>query len=95
MKNDIIKTETPNSITISGLSNHFIERATERNVSTLDVKDALVNSLHIGEVKVDDLGRTNQAFIGEKATVIINPITGNAITTYPTKSKISRKYKGE
>jgi hypothetical protein len=37
--------------------------------------DALASPLKIEEVKIDNLGRPSQRFIGQKAEVAINPET--------------------
>lgn len=62
------------------------ERSEERGVSLDDVKDALTNPLHIDEIKHDDQGRPSQRFIGEGATVNINPETGIITTVWKTGS---------
>ncbi|MCM1117950.1 MAG: hypothetical protein NC543_01105 [bacterium] len=41
---------------------------------------------------IDDNGRKSQRFIGENATVNINPDTGNVITVWKNGSATKRKY---
>ena len=92
-KDDKIELTTSNGIGVTKFSKHMEERASERKVSVNDIKDALINPLYIDEIKIDSLGRQSQRFIGEKATVNVNPQTGTIATIWKTgKSKIS-KYK--
>lgn len=97
-KSDIMKNielTTLNGIKVESFSEHMEKRAVERNVSLKDLKDAFENPLHIDDIKIDSLGRPSQRFIGEKATVNINPETGTVATIWKTgKSKI-KKYKKE
>lgn len=89
-----------NVVTIDGIkiespSEHLKERAKERSVSEKNILDALKNPLKIGNIKVDKKGRKSKTYIGEKATVAINPDTGVTITTYPTSSNRARRLKDE
>jgi hypothetical protein len=84
---------TSNGIQTTSLSRHMKERSEERGVSLDDVKDALTNPLHIDEIKHDDQGRPSQRFIGEGATVNINPETGIITTVWKTGSGKIKKYK--
>lgn len=94
-KSNIIELKTSNGIEVTKFSKHTEERALQRNVSVDEIKDALVNPLHIDAIKIDSLGRTSQRFVGEKATVNLNPETGTVSTIWKTgKSKI-QKYKKE
>lgn len=86
----IIKTK--NGIEVSSASKHTIERAAERNVSRADIISALEKPLNIRDIVVDDNGRKSQRFIGENATVNINPDTGNVITVWKTGSATKKKY---
>ena len=87
----IIKTK--NGIEVSTVSEHTIERAKERNVSRTDISNALENPLKIRDIVIDDNGRKSQRFIGENATVNINPDTGNVITVWKTGSGTKNKYR--
>ena len=84
---------TSNGIQTTSLSRHMKERSEERGVSRDDVKDELTNPLHIDEIKHDDQGRPSQRFIGEGATVNINPETGIITTVWKTGSGKIKKYK--
>ncbi len=84
---------TSNNIRINRMSKHYAERMNERNVSMKDVKDALTSPLHIGEVVVDESGRKSQRFIGEKATVNVNPDDGTVVTVWKTGKNTAKKYK--
>ena len=94
-KSGTIELRTSNGIEITRFSEHMKGRAAERKVSIDEIKEALTNPLDVGEIKVDSLGRPSQRFIGEKATVNVNPETGTIATIWKTgKSKI-KKYKKE
>lgn len=58
-----------------------------------DINDALNNPLRVGPIKYDNLGRPSMTYIGEHATVVINPITGKVITTHPTHTRTVIKLK--
>ena len=94
----VIGVTTPNGIEISELSHHGIERfigdgEKRKCVLVEDVRNALIKPLDIKEIKIDNLGRKSQKFIGEKATISINPETGNIIQTNPTSSKLAERLK--
>jgi len=93
---DIIGKETANGIKVKSVSSHTIERAGQRGVSQKAVLDAIQNPLHTDPVKVDEYGRKSQRFIGQTATVNINPDDGNIATVWKTGKSTRRKYeKGE
>ncbi|MGL5512380.1 MAG: minor capsid protein, partial [Sporomusa sp.] len=79
--------------TIKGAVSHLFERASERTVSVESIKDALINPLYVGKIVIKDNGKPSQRFIGEFATVNINPDTGYIITTWKTGNKAIKKYK--
>ncbi len=89
---DIIDTKTSNGIQISNISAHSIERMAERKVTAYDIKQSLKSPLHIGEIVRDNFGRPSQKFIGENATVNVNPDTGNITTVWKTGKATRRKY---
>ena len=82
-----------NNIKVTGISEHLIDRAIQRNVLGKDAKDALINPLKVGKIKKKDNGKS-QEIIGENARVIINPDTGNIITVWETSTKLRNKLKG-
>lgn len=45
------------------------------------------------DVVIDELGRPSRKYIGNSATVIINPETKKEITSWKTSSKLKEKYK--
>lgn len=55
----------------------------------------LTISLHIGDVKIDNMNRKSQRFIGENATVNINPDNGMVITVWRTGKSTAKKYRKE
>lgn len=92
-KNVIIELTTSNGIKVTKFSDHMNERATERKVTVEDIREALMHPLHVGDIKIDDLGRPSQRFIGEKATVNVNPETGIVATIWKTGKSTVKKYK--
>ena len=71
--------------------NHVQSRALLRGVSPSEVNDALSNPLKVTEVKYDASGRPSVQYVGQKATVAVNPNTGKVITTWKTSSKLANK----
>ena len=78
---------------IQEISEHIVERISERNVEVESILDAFMNPLDIKPVKYDLEGRPSVVLVGEKATIAINPETGRLATTYPTHSKLAAKLK--
>ena len=76
----IINIETSHGIHIQGISQHTFDRLAEPEVKIEDVYSALKNPRNVGEIIIDDHDRKSQRFIGETATVNINPDTGIIIT---------------
>jgi hypothetical protein len=71
---------------------HSDERLKERKVSLEEATDALNNPLHIERGTTSSKGHSVR-FIGEKATVTVNPETGKTTTVYQTGTKEKIKYK--
>jgi hypothetical protein len=88
---DLVGLKTPDNIEISGVSLHIKERMFERSVDKRHVSDAITNPLQIKDKPVDELGRKSRKYIGEHATIAINPDTGYLLTTYPTGSSVRRR----
>lgn len=89
----IINIKTSDGITVTGVSEHAIDRAIQRKVSAEHAKDGLINPLKTGNIRIDELGRPSKKYIGEKATVSINPYTGIIIQVNPTSSDYARRLK--
>lgn len=88
----IPKIASKNGILVRSFSKHAANQAQERKVSAKDIVDALKKPLYIEPVRIDDYGRKSRRFIGEKATVNVNPDNGNVTTVWNTGSKDRRKY---
>ncbi|MHC8464497.1 minor capsid protein [Weissella tructae] len=88
---DLVGLKTPDNVEISGVSLHIKERMFERNVDKRHVSDAIKNPLQIKDKAADELGRKSRKYIGEHATIAINPDTGYLLTTYPTGSSTRRR----
>lgn len=95
-QSDIIKTTAANGIAVESIAVHTLERAEERGITSAAIKDALEQPLHIGDTVVDDCGRKSQRFVGNIATVNVNPVSGKITTVWRTGKATKRKYrKGE
>lgn len=73
---------------------HIFDQAKLRGVSVDDIPEALTNPLKIGKIKINDNGPSKK-YIGQKATVAVNPENGNIITVWRTSSKKVKKLKRE
>ena len=89
----IVGETTWNWTDITGLSEHFAERAAERGITPNGVIDALRHPLRITPIRIDEKGQKSQQFIGNSATVAVNPDTGNIATIWPTSSKKREKFR--
>lgn len=86
---------TRNGYRVTSISDHASSQAQNRKVTTENIIDTIKNPLYIRKITVDDLGRKSQRFIGNKATVNINPDTGIITTLWPTGTKTRNKYRGD
>lgn len=89
---DRIKTTASNGVEVKRISNHTLDRAEQRGVTATDIKAALNNPLHTGDIVTDARGRKSQRFIGEFATVNVNPDTGVVATVWKTGTATRKKY---
>ena len=64
----------------------------QREVSVSSIKQALTNPLHVYPDKVSDSGKVGRKYLGKQSTVVINPETGNVVTTYKTQERYAKKY---
>lgn len=86
-------TETKDGLQAS-ISVHSVLRAETRGVKVEGIQDALTKPLEISKMKEDSRGRKSKRYIGEQATVAVNPATGVITTVWPTSSKLRDKLKG-
>lgn len=84
----VLKTST--GIEITGFAKHGLHRIIQRDVKPIDILDALRNPIEIKSVKIDNIGRKSQRFIGNNAEFVINPSTGKIISVNPTSSQKAR-----
>lgn len=80
---------------ITKVSSHAIDQAIARRVSAGAAKQALTEPLEIGKIKVDAKGRRSKRYVGEQATVAVNPDTGVVASLNPTHSKTAKKLKAK
>lgn len=102
IKNASTETRTSSQSQIKGNGNdafdislHAQERQLQRGITQNNIDDAFNNPLNISEIKYDSMGRPSVKYIGNKATIVVNPETGKIITVYPTNHTILNRYKGK
>ena len=91
-ESDIIKTTAANGVEVVSIAAHTLERAEERGITSVAIKDAFEDPLFIRDVVTDELGRKSQRFIGKIATVNVNPDTGKVTTVWKTGKRTKQKY---
>lgn len=87
--------KTYGEITINGVSKHLLDRKTSRNLWLEDIENGLSNPLKITDVKIDSQGRQSLQYIGERATIVLNPANGNIVSVWKTGSNRVKKLRGE
>lgn len=87
----IIGLKTPDGITINELSAHLYDRKSERSVDIKSIIRTVKYPIKVDSIKYDSQGRPSKKYIGDYATIAINPDNGRIITVYPTTSKRRRK----
>lgn len=87
------KIVTANGVSVTHISKHALDRAEElsRYVTAKEIENALTKPIHIDKISANSNGRS-QRFIGNDATVNVNPDTGNIITVWKTGNKIKKRY---
>jgi hypothetical protein len=88
-----------NGTNITNFTGHAVDRAIgdglkRAGVGPQAILDALKNPLKIGDVRVDQLGRQSQRFIGREAEVVVNPQTGSIVSVNPTSSSKAARLGG-
>ncbi len=76
-------------------TDHLLEQAVKRGVDSKAINGAIRTPLHVKPVKTDEHGRRSQQYIGEDATVAINPDTGKVISAWKTGRQTRQKYRKE
>lgn len=94
-KDAIIGLKTPDGITIESLAAHLYERKDERNVGIRSIMSAIKHPIKIVPVKYDKQGRPSKKYIGDYATIAVNPDDGRVITVHPTSRKKRKKIRSE
>ena len=92
--NGIIGTATSDGRIIESVKSHFFDQSGTRLVDATQVKDALVNTLHITDVKYNNRSEPSVQYIGRMATVAVNTETNTVITTWQTGTRNRKKYGG-
>ena len=74
------------------VTQHAAERMEERSVTAEQIADARQHPLHRKPTRTDANGKRSYQQIGRDATIVVNPDTGNIITTWKTGTKTRRRY---
>lgn len=104
IEKNVVGVETAEGTKITGQSKHFMERVigtmcdpktgnARSGVSAEDILESLANPVKVNEIKTSKNGQRSQKYVGEKATVTINPDTGILIQCNPTDSDLIRRLK--
>ena len=97
----VIGVKTFEGSEVTRQSKHFMERVigtmkdpktgrSRSGVSVEGIKDALENPMTVRAIRTDLQGERSQKYIGEKATVSVDPDTGTLIQCNPTNEKLLR-----
>lgn len=84
-----------NNVEIKDISIHLVDRVRERKIELEDIIDTLKNPLDYGKIVYDEYNRPSFKVIGEKATLYVNPDTGNITTIHKTHKRTAEKLKGK
>ena len=87
--------KTYGNIIINSVSKHLLDRKTSRSLWLNDIEDGLSNPLKITDTKFDSEGRPSLQYIGERATIVLNPVNGNIVSVWKTGSNRVKKLRGE
>lgn len=71
---------------------HGNEQMKARGITDKQAADAIISPLKKMPVVIDEQGRPSQKYIGNDATVALNPDTNEIITAYPTGKRYRKKY---
>lgn len=85
------KIETSAELKKGGVKDKFIDQV----FSLLEEGKPASEQLDAIKEKYDSQGRPSKKYIGEKATVAVNPENGNIVTVHGTHTKLLNKLKGE
>lgn len=87
--------KTYKDITIKGVSEHLLDRKTSRDIWLKDIEDGLSNPLKITDIKYDAKNRPSLQYIGQYATIVLNPVEGTIISVWKTGTNKAKKLRGE
>lgn len=100
----IVGIKTSERATVVNQSKHFIERVIgtmedpktkkpRSGVAVDEIKEALKTPIDVKPLRTDSQGRSSQKYIGKKATVTVNPESGELVQCNPTDSDMVRRIK--
>ena len=92
LESGIIGVKAVDNVEITGISKHIAERAVERGGTIQTLTDALINPLEVTNTKYDKDGLPSKQYRGAVSTVVVNPDTGNVVSTNPTRRNIRKRH---
>ncbi|SES18334.1 Phage minor capsid protein 2 [Streptococcus gallolyticus] len=92
LENGIIGVKAVDNVEITGISKHIAERAVERGGTIQTLTDALINPLEVTDTRYDKDGLPSKQYRGAVSTVVVNPDTGNVVSTNPTRRNIRKRH---
>jgi len=66
---------------------HSVNQKINRGIRSIDELDALRSPLSVSSVRYDALGRPSVQYIGNRATIGVNPSTGRMTSVWPTSTR--------
>lgn len=89
----MVGTKASNGAKVNSVSSHFFDQMKLRKFSSDAAVDALQKPLNITKTKIDDKGNPSRRYVGEKATIVYNPESGQVVTGWKTGKKDLKKSK--
>ncbi|MGI6689328.1 MAG: minor capsid protein [Christensenellales bacterium] len=87
-----INVQTSDGLVVTKHSAHSLEAMAKRVVDSNEIEDALKAPLYIYPDRTDKKGDVSRRYLGDKATVNINPTTGVITTVWRTGTRLRKKY---
>jgi len=78
---------------VKGLSDHVLERMSEREVTGEDIVDTILHSLNKTAVKYDEKNSPSFNLVGVRSTISVNPENGIITRAHKTHSKTIRRFR--
>lgn len=106
IEKNVVGVYTAEGTKVTGQSKHFMERVIgtmcdpktgkpRSGVSVEDILESLINPMKVNAARAGKNGQRSQKYVGENATVTINPDTGILIQCNPTDSDLIRRLRND